>query len=140
MSKVKYIFLDESGELGFSNKSSSKYFVITLLSCDEGEVYILRRIIKNVRRKIIKKKLKNYPELKGNKSLDQTRKEVLEKFMKTNSEVFTIILDKSAVYEYLKNKKNKLYNYISNLILNECSFESSSVCLVVDKSFLKRRF
>lgn len=130
---MKYIFLDESGELGFKD-SSSKYFVITLLSCDEGGVYDLRRIIKKVRQKIIKKKLKRYPELKGNNSSDKVRKEVLERFMKTNSEIFTIILDKSKVYEYLKDKKSKLYNYISNLILNECSFDNPSVCLIVDKS------
>jgi len=54
---VRYIFLDESGELGFKDLSS-KYFIITLLSCDEGEIYALRRIIKKVRQKIIKKKLK----------------------------------------------------------------------------------
>lgn len=134
---MKYIFLDESGELGFKD-SSSKYFVITLLSCDEGEIYILRRIIKKVRQRIIKKKLKRYPEIKGNNSSDKIRKEILERFMRTNSEVFTIILDKSKVYEYLKGKKNKLYNYISNLILNECSFDNSSVCLVVDKSKTNR--
>ena len=51
---MRYIFLDESGELGFK-PTSSKYFVITLLSCDEGEIYALRRIIKKVRAKIIKK-------------------------------------------------------------------------------------
>ncbi len=135
--EMKYIFLDESGELGFKN-SSSKYFVITLLSCDEGEIYALRRIIKKVRRKLIKKKIKNYPEIKGNNSSDKIRKDVLERFMKTNSEVFAIILDKSKVYEYLKDKKNKLYNYISNLILNECSLENNSVCLVVDKSKTNR--
>jgi hypothetical protein len=44
----KYIFLDESGELGFK-ECSSKYFVITLLSCDEGEIYDLRRIMKKVK-------------------------------------------------------------------------------------------
>ncbi len=130
---MKYIFLDESGELGFKD-SSSKYFIITLLSCDEGEIYSLRRIIKKVREKIVKKKVKKYPELKGNNSSDEIRKEVLQRFMKTNSEIFVIILDKSKVYEYLKNKKNKLYNYISNLVVNECSFDSPSVCLIVDKS------
>ena len=130
---MKYIFLDESGELGFKH-SSSRYFIISLLSCDEGEIYVLRRIIKKVREKIIKKKLKRYPELKGNNSTDKIRKEVLERFVKTNSEIFAIILEKSKVYEYLKNKKNKLYNYISTLILNECSFDDSSVCLIVDKS------
>lgn len=130
---MKYIFLDESGELGFKD-SSSKYFIITLLSCDEGELYSLRRIMKKVREKIIKKKLKKYPELKGNNSTDKIRFDVLDRFMKTNSEVFVIILEKSKVYEYLKGKKNKLYNYISNLIINECSFDNPCVYLIVDKS------
>jgi len=130
---MKYLFLDESGELGFK-ESSSKYFVITLLSCDEGEIYSLRRIIKKVREKIIKKKINKLPELKGNNSNDKIRTEILERFMKTKVEIFVIILEKSKVYEYLKDKKNKLYNYISNLILNECSFDNPSVCLIVDKS------
>ncbi len=130
---MKYILLDESGELGFK-ESSSKYFIITLLSCDEGEIYSLRRIIKRVREKIVKKKIKKQPEIKGNNSSDGVRIEVLQRFVKTNCEIFVIILDKSKVYEYLKGKKSKLYNYISNLILNECSFDNLSVCLIVDKS------
>ena len=134
---MKYIFLDESGELGFKSKSS-KYFIITLLSCDEGEIYDLRRIMKKVRAKIIKKKMKKYPELKGNNSTDKIRKDVLNRFNKTNSEIFVIVLEKLKVYEYLKHKKNKLYNYISNLILNECSLDDNHVCLVVDKSKTNR--
>ena len=134
---MKYIFLDESGELGFKS-TSSKYFVITLLSCDEGEIYTLRKIMKKVRLKVIKKKLKKYPELKGNNSNDKIREDVLNRFVKTNSEIFVIILEKSKVYEYLKNKKAKLYNYISNLILNECSLDNSHVSLVVDKSKTNR--
>jgi len=130
---MKYIFLDESGELGFK-PASSKYFVISLLSCDEGEIYAIKRIIRKVRAKIIKKKLKKYPELKGNNSNDKVRTEVLERFSKTISEIFVIILEKSKVYEYLKDKKNRLYNYIANLILNECSLDSNNVCLIVDKS------
>jgi len=134
---MRYIFLDESGELGFK-PASSKYFVITLLSCDEGEIYTLRRIIKKVRAKIIKKKLKKYPEIKGNNSTDKIREEVLNRFSQTNSKIFVIILEKSKVYEYLKNKKDKLYNYICNLILNECSFDDNQVNLVVDKSKTNR--
>lgn len=134
---MRYIFLDESGELGFKD-SSSKYFIITLLSCDEGEIYSLRKIMKKVREKIIKKKFKKYPELKGNNSNDKIRKEVLMRFLKTNSEIFVIILNKSKVYEYLKDKKNKLYNYVSNLILNECSLDNSNVNLIVDKSKTNR--
>ncbi len=134
---MRYIFLDESGELGFKS-TSSKYFIITLLSCDEGEIYDLRRIMKKVRSKIIKKKLKRYPELKGNNSTDNIRKDVLKRFVRTHSEIYVIILKKSKVYEYLKTKKNKLYNYISNLILNECSLEGNHISLVVDKSKTNR--
>lgn len=130
---MKYIFLDESGELGFGNKSTN-YFVISLLSCDEGELSIIRRIIKRVREKLIKKKMKRYPELKGNNSSDKIRKDVLERLVKTKSEIFVIILDKAKVYDYLKNKKVKLYNYLSNLILNECSFDTKNVRLIVDRS------
>jgi len=101
---MKYIFLDESGELGFK-ALSSKYFIITLLSCDEGELYSLRRIIKKVREKIVKKKVKRFPEIKGNNSSDEIRKEVLQRFMKTNSEIFVIILEKAKVYEYLKKQE-----------------------------------
>ena len=130
---MRYILLDESGELGFGEKSS-KFFVITLLSFDESELYSIRRIIKKVREKIIRKKLKKYPEIKGNNSTDKIRFDVLNRFVKTNSEVFVIVMDKSKVYEYLKEKKNKLYNYLSNLILNECSFDTKNICLIVDKS------
>lgn len=130
---LKYIFLDESGDLGFAEKSS-KFFIITLMLCNEDTEINLKRIIKRVREKLIKKKLKKYPELKGNNSSDKIRKEVLERFVKNKAEVFTIIMDKSKVYEYLKEKKHKLYNYISNLILNECSFDTNNICLTVDKS------
>ena len=135
---MKYIFLDESGDLGFNKRGSTKYFIITLLVCDEGEIYSLRRIIRKVRRKIIKKRLRKYPELKGNNSTNKVREEVLNRFCQTNSEIFVIILEKSKVYEYLRDKKDKLYNYISNLILNECSFDNPSLCLVVDKSKTNR--
>jgi len=130
---MRYLFLDESGELGFKD-SSTKFFIITLISCDESEIYTLKRIIRKVREKIIKKKIKKYPELKGNNSPDKVRFEILQKFVKTNSEVFVIIIDKSKVYEYLKGKKDKLYNYLANLILNECSLDGKELCLIVDKS------
>ena len=130
---MKYLFLDESGELGFDNKSS-KYFVITLLVCDERELGSIRRIIKKVRKKLIKKKIKRLPELKGNNSNNKVRKEVLERLANTKTEIFIVILNKLKVYEYLKEKKDKLYNYLSNLIINECSFDTKNICLIVDRS------
>lgn len=134
---MKYIFLDESGELGFK-ETSSKYFVISLLSCKEEEIYIIRRIMKKIREKLIKKKLKRYPELKGNNSTDKIREDVLKKFSVTKAEIFAVVLEKSKIYEYLKIKKHKLYNYLSNLILNECSLDGDKIKLIVDKSKTNR--
>ncbi|MEK6859224.1 MAG: DUF3800 domain-containing protein [Nanoarchaeota archaeon] len=129
---MKYIFLDESGDLGFKDKSS-KFFVITLMCCDVHTEIEISRIIKKIRRKILKKKMKNTSELKGNNSSDKIRNAVLEKASKKNIEIYTIILDKSKVYNYLRDYKDKLYNYTANLILNECSFDNNKISLVVDK-------
>lgn len=134
---MKTIFLDESGELGFSKKSS-RYFIITLLVCDFKEEQKIRRIPKKVRRKVLNKKLKKSSELKGSNSSDRVRKEFLTRVAKTNSEIFAIVLDKHKVYDYLKSEKHKLYNYICNIILNECSLDSKKVDLIVDRSKSKR--
>lgn len=133
---MKYIFLDESGELGFSSKSS-KFFTVTLLICGIHEERELQRIIKKIRQRILKKKLKQSPELKWNNSSKEIKQKVFQKLAKVNFEVFTIILDKSKVYDYLKEKKHKLYNYLCNLIIAECSVDGKFE-LIVDKSKNKR--
>ncbi len=129
---MKYVFLDESGELGFSNKSS-KFFTITLLVCGVKEEQELSRILKKIRLRILKKSLKQSPEIKWNNSNDLIRFKILERVLKIEFEIFSIILDKSKVYDYLKNKKHKLYNYLTNLIMNECSLNDSFE-LIVDRS------
>ena len=55
---MKYIFLDESGDLGFSKKSS-KYLIISLMVCNVFEEPSVSRIVKKVRQRILKKKLKS---------------------------------------------------------------------------------
>ncbi len=135
---MKYIFLDESGELGFSfNKGSSKFFTITLLVCGIKEEQELQRVIKKVRERILKKKLKQSPEIKWNNSNEDIKKNVFQRLEKINFEIFTIILDKSKVYDYLKEKKHKLYNYLSQLIIAECSTEDKFE-IIVDRSKNKR--
>lgn len=133
---MKYIFLDESGELGFK-KSSTKFFTITLLVCGVKEEQELQRVIKKIRQRILKKKLKKSPEIKWNNSDEFIKKKIFDKLGKIDFEVFTIILDKSKVYDYLKGKKHKLYNYLSNLIIAECSIDGNFE-LVVDRSKNKR--
>ena len=134
---MKSIFLDESGDMGFDNPKASKYFIVTLLIFDLKEEVEIKRIVKKIRQKILKKSLKQSPELKWNNSNHEIRQKILIKLSSIKSEIFTIIIDKSKIYDRLKEKKHKLYNYISNLIINECSIEGK-FCLIVDRSKNKR--
>lgn len=59
----KYMYIDESGDLG-DKEGCSKYIVISALLVDDPVP--LRRIIKNMRRNKFKKELKVFPELKAN--------------------------------------------------------------------------
>lgn len=135
---MRYMFLDESGELGFNfDKGSTKYFTITLLVCGIKEEQELERVIKKIRQRILKKKLKRSNELKWNNSNEMIKRKVFDRLEKINFEIFTIILDKSKVYNPLKDKKHKLYNYLSKLIIAECSIDGSFE-LIVDRSKNKR--
>lgn len=132
------MFLDESGELGFNfNKGSTKFFTITLLICGVREEQELQRVIKKIRKRVLRKELKKSNEIKWNNSSDDIKKKIFERIERINFEVFTIILDKSKVYDYLKDKKHKLYNYLSNLIIAECSIDEKFE-LIVDRSKNKR--
>jgi len=132
---MKYIFLDESGDLGFGGLS--RYFVITVLVCNAKEEQELNRVIKKIRQKILKKKLKESTELKWNNSSDTIKQKVFDRVSKIDFEIFTIVLDKNKVYDYLKDKKHKLYNYLCNLIITECTIDYKSI-LIVDRSKNKR--
>ena len=91
---MKYIYIDESGDLG-DKYSSSKYFVIAAIAVDTPKH--LNRIIKDARndyRNIIGKKL----EIKGNKINPHVKKEILEKINQTDCEITAIFLDKENLY------------------------------------------
>ena len=131
-----YIYIDESGDLGFKKKGASKYFMITLLITKDPKK--VKRVIKKCRQRILKKKHKKFPELKASKSSPLIRKYILKELAKLDLSVLTIILNKSQVYDYLKTKREKLYNYIAGLILAEAQLEPSYENVVIDKRVKKK--
>jgi len=131
-----YIFIDESGDLGFTKKST-KYYVIA--SVETRNLLRLSRTIKKVR-KTLRKKKKNIPEFKFARSDDVTRKRLLEKAVEEDLLFSAIILQKQAVYEYLRNRKDKLHNYLAECIaesLVEYSDEKKFK-LIIDKFIMSK--
>ncbi len=126
-----YIYLDESGDLGFSEKSSN-YFIITLLLAKEPSG--VKKCIKKIRHKKLKSQMQKLPEIKAYNSNDRIRTLVIKCLMSKNIEVHTIILNKNKIRKILQGEKMNLYNYLAGMLIEECAlFKYPSITLVVDR-------
>jgi hypothetical protein len=138
-----FIFLDESGDLGFdfANKKPSKYFVITLLVCKEkSTVDALKFAVKKTLKNKINNKAKgSQNELKASYTFYHV-KEYFYKHISDNNdwEIYSIILNKEETFKKIRDKPQvkNLYNFLSRKILERVKFNNklSRVELIVDKS------
>ncbi|MBI5452223.1 DUF3800 domain-containing protein [Candidatus Gottesmanbacteria bacterium] len=114
----QYIFLDESGDLGFNpHKRSSNYFIITMLfTSDSAPIEkIVKKIHKNLRKKV--KKLSG-GVLHCVKEKPSTRVKLLTLLAQSKCFIMAIYLNKSKVYTNLRDEKHILYNYVANILLD----------------------
>ncbi len=111
---MAYIFLDESGDLGF-NPQSSKWFLFTIVLTNDHKK--IEKVIKNIRKGLKKKyKLK---ELHAYHADSITKHRMLKKLSELDDlKIFCIVLNKKKVYVDLQNQKNYLYNYTANILLD----------------------
>jgi len=104
---MSYIFLDESGDLGFS-KRSSRWFILSLVFTNNHRK--IEKCVKKVHRGL-KKKYKNISELHAYHTDSITKKRVLKLLSETEDlKILCIILNKKKVYTDLQNQKSYLYN------------------------------
>ncbi len=138
------IYLDESGDLGFSfldGKRPSKYFVTTLLVCqsDKASKTIQHAVAKTLRNKINRNHKKITHELKGTNTTYANRCYFYQAILsEENWALYSLILDKLTLSKPLLDQPNKhrIYNYLAREILQHVDFSLSNhrVTLVVDKS------
>ena len=130
---MKYIYIDESGDLGDSC-SSSKYFVIAAVVVDDPKK--LTKIIKKTKKNNIKS-IHNYPELKGSKSDKYLIKKVLGKINNMDYEAYAIFLDKRNLHK-VPNFYNHhmLYDELASQLAQKIKI-TSPTCIIVDKSKFK---
>lgn len=128
MGFATYVFIDESGDLGFYG---SKYF--TIASIVTSEPKSLARIIKRLRQRGLKKKIKELPEIKANNSNKGIREYVLKRVNNLDCKIFAIVVDKSRILSRLYEVKDKLYNYLCGILLDRISLNSGKVIITIDK-------
>ena len=111
------IFIDESGDLGFSAFSSEYFLVVAVRVHDEKTSLAYCRIMKKIRVKLLKKKLKETPELKFSNSSDLVRKAVLLKVAELDVSIYALIIKKEYTKKDLKENIRILYNYLIKILL-----------------------
>jgi len=113
MRNAVYVYLDESGDLGFK-QGSTKYFTIAFVIVRDPVSF--RRCVKAVKTRY---HIPQSVELKGNTTREVIKKDLLNKFLKLDMEVHAITVKKKNVEPKLRIDTNILYNYIVGLSLVE---------------------
>jgi len=115
---MAYIFLDESGDLGFdfTKKGTTNYFLITFLFCENRRP--LEKCVKRAYTMLRKKHKKLGKILHAYTENPITRQRLLKCIAGKECSVLAIYLNKSKVYTKLQEEKAVLYNYVTNILLD----------------------
>ena len=115
---MQYIFLDESGDLGFNpRKRNSKYFVVTILFSPDKRA--IDKLVKKTHSEL-RKKVKRLSGgiLHAYREKPITRKRLLNRLANLDCKIMVIYLNKERVYSKLHDEKHVLYNYVVNILLD----------------------
>ncbi|MFA5829505.1 MAG: DUF3800 domain-containing protein [Candidatus Gracilibacteria bacterium] len=112
---MAYIFLDESGDLGFGKKSS-KFFVITFLFVENKRV--IEKVVSKTHAELKKIHRTKSGILHCFHEKPITRQRLLARIAQKNCMIMTIYLEKEKVYTKLPDEKIVLYNYVANILLD----------------------
>ena len=132
-----YIYIDESGDLGFSEKSSKHFVIAALITEDHLSI---QKCITKVRKERLPKKYKKISELKYHNSSPIIRRRILECISKTDVQIAYVVLRKYQVYDKLRNKQNVLYNFLCGSLIYKIFQRydlSARTEIVVDRSLTK---
>ncbi len=136
---VLYIFIDESGDLGFDFAKTGKpsdFFLVGAIKISD-EKY-LNRIIKR-HRKRVKKKKEDKSEVKFSNTSPENRKRILQDISRLDVEIIIVYIDKHNAYAYIKNDPVRMYSYLLKILAEKCFSEqlTDDVKIIFDRSFSK---
>ncbi|HLC79297.1 MAG TPA: DUF3800 domain-containing protein [archaeon] len=116
---MTYLYIDESGDLGFSSRGSN-YFLITCVKIGDEKINItFKRIPRKVRRELFGRKAQKETELKFSNTSEKTKKSFLAKAAKIEMEVFCLIIKKEHTKNTLRENLPVLYNYLIKVLLEK---------------------
>lgn len=131
-----YLYLDESGDLGFDffSKKPSRFFTVTILMVNGVENN--RRLINAVKKTIRRKLPREQAELKGAKDSLAVKAYFYKQAADIPFEIYTIALNKRRVYDNLAKQKDRVYNFIARNVFEKIPIENAStrIEVIIDRS------
>ena len=126
---MKYIYIDESGDLG-SKKFSSRYFVLAGIMVSKPKK--LDNLIKNTYRK--HKNIRDMNEIKGTTTPENVKKDILTRLNNINYQAFIIVFDKQNMYkiDYDYNT-NSLYDILASQLAKTITINEKTI-IILDKT------
>lgn len=136
-----YLYLDESGDLGFDfvNKRPTKYFVISILliKSEKDRKIISGGVKRTLRHKMNPKGKRSRwaNELKGISTTITIKKYFYCQVKDAEFSLYSITLNKRRVFESLAKDKSRVYNWIARMLLDQIDFNDAKdrIALVVDR-------
>lgn len=141
-----YMFLDESGDLGFdyANKNPSIYFTVAILALagSENKSKVENGVKRTLKRKLnpLGSRRRSVQELKGARTSLEVKKYFFRQINNARFDLFALSLNKRNMSEKIKSDSELIYIYTARLLLEKIPFENveTGIVLVVDKSKGKR--
>ena len=123
---MKYVFIDESGDLG-SKHSSSKYFVFAGIMVDNPKK--LDNLIKNTYRK--HKNIREMNEVKGVHAPDEVILDILNRLNNMDYQAFITVFDKRNMYKINYDYNvNKLYDILASQLAKIIPINQKTIILL----------
>lgn len=128
------IYIDESGDLGFTDRASPYFVIAAVIVCDALAIH---RCFAKIRRNKLRKKYRELPEFKFNNSGPEIKKRILACIASADVVIAYCVLRKEQLYPHLRSNHQIVYNYltgslISHIIQRFCT--DHNVAITVDKS------
>ncbi|MGC8604706.1 MAG: DUF3800 domain-containing protein [Desulfomonilaceae bacterium] len=140
-----FIFLDESGDLGFdfNNLNTTKKFVITLLVCDNRAVVNqFSRAVLRAKKSKLRRSSWRFEELKGVSTSLKVKNYFFRSRPYSGWRVYAVVLDKERAYGHLKKNLNRsaLYNCLARFLIGQLHIPTTTnaVNLIIDRSKTRR--
>lgn len=113
-----YMFLDESGDLGFNftNKGTTDFFIVTFLITENKKP--IEKIIKNIHKGLRKKYKVKGGALHAVKEERVTILRLCRQIVKTDCQIAIIYLNKRQAKTSLRKNSSKIYNHLVNILID----------------------